>query len=99
MDKCTAKIKHSIKASKPKLLEAEVTLLRSRSYLEAGCFTRVGSGLTHKHLTRLEKLARDKHSSLLRKLVTYSRKQILDSTLKAANFSDVFVRQISAIEP
>jgi hypothetical protein len=42
MDKCTAKIKHSIKASKPKLLEAEVTLLRSRSYLEAGCFTRVG---------------------------------------------------------
>jgi hypothetical protein len=28
-------------------------------------------GLTHKHYTRLEKLARDKHSSLLRKSVNY----------------------------
>jgi hypothetical protein len=36
------------------------------------CFTWVGPGLAHKHLTRLEKLARDKHSSLLQKSVKYS---------------------------
>ncbi len=30
-------------------------------------------GLTHKHQTRLEKLTRDKHSSLLRKYINYSR--------------------------
>ncbi len=31
--------------------------------------------LTHKHKTRLEGLARDKHSSLLRKFVNYDRKE------------------------
>jgi hypothetical protein len=30
---------------------------------------------THKHATRLERLARDKHSSLLRKFVIYGRKK------------------------
>ncbi len=39
------------------------------------CFTWVGSGLTHKHQTRLEKLGKDKRSSLLRKFVTYGRKK------------------------
>jgi hypothetical protein len=39
------------------------------------CFNWVGSSLTHKHLTRLEKLARDKHSSLLLKFVNYRRKK------------------------
>jgi len=29
------------------------------------CFTRVGSGLTYNHYTRLKRLAKDKHSSLL----------------------------------
>jgi len=29
------------------------------------CSTRVGSGLTHKYLTRKKKLALDKHTSLL----------------------------------
>ncbi len=37
------------------------------------CFTWVGSGLTHKHQTMLERLTRDKHSSLLRKSVNYDR--------------------------
>jgi hypothetical protein len=32
------------------------------------------TGLTHKHQTRLERLAKDKHSSLLRTLVNYGRK-------------------------
>jgi hypothetical protein len=32
-------------------------------------------GLTRKHKTRLERLAWDKHSSLLRKLVNYGRKK------------------------
>ena len=35
----------------------------------------VGSGLTLKHSTRLERLAKDKHSSLLRKSVNYGRKK------------------------
>ncbi len=33
------------------------------------------SGLTNKHQTRLERLARDKHSSLSRKFVNYGRKK------------------------
>jgi hypothetical protein len=45
---------------------------------KAGAYPRVehlvGSGLTRKHWTRLERLARDKRSSLLRKFVTYGRK-------------------------
>jgi hypothetical protein len=39
------------------------------------CFTQVGSGLTCKHQTRLDSLARDKHSSLIRKIVNYDRKK------------------------
>ncbi len=34
-------------------------------------FTKVSSGLTDTHQTRLERLTRDKHSSLLRKFVNY----------------------------
>ncbi len=37
-------------------------------------FPWVGLGLTQKHYTRLELLARDKHASLLRTLVNYCRK-------------------------
>jgi hypothetical protein len=37
--------------------------------------TRVGSGLTRKRQTRLARLARDKRSSLLWKVVTYGRKK------------------------
>ncbi len=43
------------------------------------CFTRVGSGLTGKHQTRLERLAKDKHSSLLRKSVNCSRNKFYDT--------------------
>jgi hypothetical protein len=39
------------------------------------CFTQVGSGLTRNYWTRLERLARDKHASLLRKSVNYVRKK------------------------
>jgi hypothetical protein len=38
-------------------------------------FTWLGSGLAHKHWTRLEKLVRDKRSSVLQKFVTYVRKK------------------------
>jgi hypothetical protein len=34
-------------------------------------------GLTHKHWTRLERLARAKHSNLLRILVDYARKSLM----------------------
>jgi hypothetical protein len=43
------------------------------------CFTQVGSGLTSKHWTRQERLARDKHSSLLRKSVNYGRNKFYDT--------------------
>jgi hypothetical protein len=39
-------------------------------------FTRVGSGLTRKHLCKLERLDWDKHSSLLRKSLNYSCKKL-----------------------
>ncbi len=39
------------------------------------CFTLVGSGLTCKHQTRLERLSQNKHCSLLRKFVNYARKK------------------------
>jgi hypothetical protein len=38
-------------------------------------------GLTRKHLTRLERLVRNKHSSLLGILVNYGRKKVLDYIL------------------
>jgi hypothetical protein len=48
----------------------------------------VGSGLSHKHQTRLE---RDKHPSLLRKVVTYGRKKFYNigacSQLRTMSFS------------
>jgi hypothetical protein len=39
------------------------------------CFSELGFGPTPKHQTRLERLARDKRSSLLRKFVNYDRKR------------------------
>ncbi len=48
---------------------------KARSLSQSGAperlLNRVGSGLTHKDKTRLERLARDKHSSLLRKSINY----------------------------
>jgi hypothetical protein len=44
-------------------------------------FTRVGSGLARKHWTRLEKLAREKRFSLLRKSVNYGRKKFYGISL------------------
>jgi hypothetical protein len=41
--------------------------------------SRVGSRLTHKHRTRLERLARDKHSSLLQTFLDYDRKKFCNS--------------------
>ncbi len=41
------------------------------------CFSQLGFGLTCKHLTRLEKLVRDKHSSLLWKSVHYRQKSFI----------------------
>ncbi len=40
-----------------------------------GASLRLAPDLSHKHLTRLEKLARDKHSSLIRKFVNYGWKK------------------------
>ncbi len=38
-------------------------------------FTWVGSGRTHKYLTKLEMLVKDKYSTLLRTFVNYGRKK------------------------
>ena len=40
-------------------------------------FDRVGSCFINSHLTRLERLVMDKHSSLLRKLVNYGEKSFI----------------------
>jgi hypothetical protein len=51
---------------------------KTRSLPQSGasecCFIRVGSGLTCKHKIRLERLALDKHSSLLEKSINYGQK-------------------------
>jgi hypothetical protein len=39
------------------------------------CSNEISCGLTRKHLTRLEKFAMDKHSSLLQKCVNYGGKK------------------------
>ncbi len=57
------------------------------------CFTRVGCGLTHKHLTTLEKLARDKHTSLLRKSVNYRHKKFYN----IGTWSDVAVHRVPCL--
>jgi hypothetical protein len=41
------------------------------------CFTWVGSGITRKYYNRLERLARDKHSSLLHKFANYGQKSFI----------------------
>ena len=43
---------------------------------EISSLYRKALGLIHKHLTRLEKLARDKRSSLLRTFVNYGHKKL-----------------------
>ncbi len=48
------------------------------NYIER-CFTWVSFGLTCRHKTRLELLAGDKYSSMLRTFVNYDRKKLLDS--------------------
>jgi hypothetical protein len=42
----------------------------------------------HKQLTRLERLARGKHSSLFQKFVTYSRKKFYDIGPGVENFTE-----------
>ncbi len=53
------------------------------------------SGLTHKHQTRLERLARDKHSSLLRTFVNYSRKSYT-TPVQEENFT-LFLSPLSTL--
>jgi hypothetical protein len=45
-------------------------------------FTRVGSGLTHEHWTRLERPVKDKHSSLFQTFVNYVRKKFYNICLQ-----------------
>jgi len=55
---------------------------KARSLPKSGApkkyFTRVGSGLTHKHKTSYERLARDKHSSLLAHSQVTKKKSVVD---------------------
>jgi hypothetical protein len=43
------------------------------------CSTRVGSGLKQKHYNRLERLVRDKHSSLFLPFVIYKEKRVVNT--------------------
>jgi hypothetical protein len=49
-------------------------------------YARVGSTLTRKYLTSLERLARHKHSSLPQTLVNYVRKKVLQHRAQSYNF-------------
>ncbi len=53
------------------------------------CFTQVCSGLTHKDQIRLKRLARDKHSGLLRKSINQGRKKFY-STGPWGQFPNLF---------
>ncbi len=48
------------------------------------CFTWVGYSLTRKHQTRLERLARDKHYSLLQKSVNYEHNKFYSTGPRAS---------------
>ncbi len=58
-------------------LSRQPSLMFSEEYrsLPLRCFTRVGSGLTYKHETRLESFARDKHSIYFGLLISYGCKK------------------------
>ena len=62
------------KLSKPSLMLVGKARAYPRGQHLKRCSTWVGSSLNHKHLTKLEKLATNKHSSLLRKSVNYRQK-------------------------
>jgi len=53
------------------------------------CFTRVGSGIIHRHYTRLERLARDKHSSLLWTLINDCCKKFYNLDSRRTDSCDV----------
>ncbi len=53
-------------------------------------FTQVGSGLARKHQTRLERLARDKHSRILQKFVNYEK--VLQYRPKGLYHKTLYVR-------
>jgi hypothetical protein len=56
------------------------------------CFTWVGSGLTHRHYTRLERVVREKHTSLLRKIVTIGRKKFYNTDPWGQYYKTLFRR-------
>ncbi len=51
-------------------------------------------GLTHQHQTRLERLAKEKRSSLLRKVVTYRRKKFYNIVTWSHCYKAFFVRDL-----
>ncbi len=64
-------------------------------YWHTWCFTWVGSCLTLKHHTILERLARDEHSSLLHKFVNYDRIKSFVALTPGANVLKLFLSEIS----
>jgi hypothetical protein len=52
---------------------------KARSLHWSGAPEKVGSSLTCKHFTRLERLSRDKHSGLLQKPLNYSHKKFYNT--------------------
>ncbi len=61
-------------------------------------FTLVGSVLNCKHYTKLERLARDKHSSLLQKSVSYGRKIFIVQAPGLLNESSYLVAALGVTE-
>ncbi len=54
------------------------------------CFNLVGPGLASKHWTRLERLAKDKHSSVLRRSVNYGHNKFYSTGPRLGSESGFF---------
>ncbi len=69
-----------------KPLQTSLTFVdRATAYLFACSTLRYVHGLTHNHETKLERLTRDKHSSLVRTFVNYSCKKFCNIGLGKHN--------------
>jgi len=60
-------------------------------------FNQAGSGVTRKHLTRLERSARDKHLSIFGKLINYSCKEFYNiGTLSPGQRTSSALRELAS---
>ncbi len=84
----------SIPTSKPTLMFVGKARSLPQSGAHERCITLVGSVLNHNNQTRLERPARDQHSSLLRTFVNYGRKKVYNTEPWGQCYKTFFVRDL-----